>query len=114
MLGPDDPGLDGFLAAAKAAGVPAAEFARQYLAVMFGWNALSDKQLGLGRIQRIRLLEPVYGFHGRARPQRNDRYPTQRSPVAATPGWLRGGAIQAWIPNLTSRVMIGTAVCLVG
>jgi hypothetical protein len=107
-----DRGLDGFLADAAAAGLPPAEYARRALAVMFAWNGLTLPGTGLLRVQRVRLLVPVYAFAGRCQRMPNDRAPLYRPPAGAPA--LAGGAIQLWIPNLTADHVLATGVNLIG
>lgn len=109
--GTDDTGLDGLIAAAKAAGVPTVEYARERLAVMFGWNALADTQLGLAKVLRVVLTQPVYGFYGKCQRMPNDRAPLQKPP-AGQPASLAGGAYQIWIPNLTADYFTATGTSL--
>ncbi|MGL4421344.1 MAG: hypothetical protein ACRCZF_11805, partial [Gemmataceae bacterium] len=82
-------------------------------AVMFEWNGLSISQLGMARIQRVRLTEPVYGFLGQCQRMPNDAAPLASSGGAGT-GYLPGGGYQLWIPNLTSKSFIGSGMNIVG
>ncbi|MBX3409370.1 MAG: hypothetical protein KF859_05740 [Phycisphaeraceae bacterium] len=104
---PGDPGLDGLLNKASGTGCGLADFARAQFAVMFGWNTMKNCQSGLIRVQRVRLLLPVYGFYGPCRRAINDQVPL------AKPGkqdWFAGGAMQLYIPNLTGEHVMGTGL----
>jgi hypothetical protein len=112
LPGTDDKGLDGLVAAAKAAGVPTVEYAREVLAVMFGWNALASSQLGMAKVLMIRLTKPVYGFYGQCQRMPNDQAPLHKAPAKARPS-LTGGAYQLWIPNLTAEHFVATGTHLI-
>jgi hypothetical protein len=103
ISGTDDKGYDGLLAAARKAGVSVSEYARESLAVMFQWNPLEHRQLGWAEVHRIELTQPVYGFHGRTAPQRNDRLPLASLKLPRDQSWLKGGGFQIYIPNLTAK-----------
>jgi hypothetical protein len=108
LAGSSDPGLDGHVAAARAAGLPMLTYARETFAVMLGWNALGVLQSGLAKVVRIRLTQSVYGFGGLCQRMR-ETVPPQRivgqlnvhqSPLK--PPTFMGGAYQLYIPNLTA------------
>jgi hypothetical protein len=122
LPGHPDPGLDGHLAAAAAAELPVLDYAREAFAVMLNWNALGLLQAGLAKVERIRLTQPVYGFAGacqrmleslgEAGERRRMRHKTTaggktlvrhawKSPTHNPPTFM-GGAIQIYIPNLTT------------
>lgn len=102
------PGLDQILEEASQLGLTPLEYAREVFAVQYRWNALADMHLGLARIQKLRLLQPVYGFYGLVKPQVNDRLPLKKPRGPA--GLFRGGAIQIWMPNLTAEYAIPTGI----
>lgn len=99
-----DPGLDGHLAAARAAGLTVLEYARQRFAVMFEWNTLGGPaagQHGLARVERVRLTAPVYGFAGLCQQMWESPRAAQKGRILRQPVVWRGGAVQLYIPNLT-------------
>ena len=126
LAGHPDPGLAGHLAAAEAAGQPVAEYAREVFAVMLNWNTLGLTQTGLAKIERIRLTVPVYGFAGpcqRMRESLGAAGEARRMVHKSTPGgkslvrhaWkspehspptFMGGAIQIYLPNLTTADIV--------
>ena len=112
-LCPDDLGFDGLIAAARKAGKSTLEFAREWLAVKFSWNALASSQLGLAKVQRIRLNKPVYGFYGKVQRQANDRVPLSNPGRAGGPAALMGGGVQIWIPNMTAAYFLQIATHLI-
>lgn len=57
-----DPGLDGHIRAAHAAGIPVLAYARRVFAVMFEWNRLSAPAVGMARVQHITLTRPAIAF----------------------------------------------------
>ncbi|MBC7771559.1 MAG: hypothetical protein H7210_03590 [Pyrinomonadaceae bacterium] len=101
-----DPGFTSILEGARRSGRPLTEFFRDVYAVKFEWNSLSLSQNGLLRLQRMKLVEPVYAFHGQVA-----AVPGKRPPLA-NPGKdqqrFPGGAFQVVIPGLTSAHMLGT------
>jgi hypothetical protein len=125
LAGHPDPGLDGHIAAAEAAGQTVLEYAREAFAVMLNWNTLGQPATGLAKVERIRLRESVYGFAGACQRMReslspekdgsaNKRYQRKltaggkeivmhawKSPTHSPPTFT-GGAIQIYIPNLTT------------
>ena len=111
LPGTSDPGLDGHLAAAKAAGIPILTYARDKFAVMLGWNSLGNPQSGMAKVVRIRLLQAVYGFGGLTQRQRETVDPKRvvgtvnvhKSPL--NPPIFMGGAYQLYIPNLTGSTV---------
>lgn len=104
------PGLDQLLQEASRLGLTPLDYAREFLAVQHGWNSLADVQLGLARIQKLRLLQPVYGFYGLVNPQVNDRLRLKKPARRGESSLFRGGAIQIWIPNLTTEYAIPTGI----
>ena len=115
----EDPGLDGHIAAAQAAGVSMMEYARETFAVMLGWNSLSIPQLGMARVVRIRLTQPVYAFGGLCQRMRETVNPKRvigkvnprKSPL--NPPTFMGGAYQLYIPNLTAAHVQSTGMNLI-
>jgi hypothetical protein len=104
-----DPGLDQFLARARASGVPLSEFVRDAYSVMLMWkNSLSVPNLGLLRIQYARLIEPVYCFHGPASPVGRNRQSWE--PAS---NHHPGGAMQVLIPNVTGDRLVGAGISLI-
>ncbi|HMP03192.1 MAG TPA: hypothetical protein PKD86_17645 [Gemmatales bacterium] len=101
--GTDIPGLDDYRSQADQLGLSMLEYAREYLAVMHSWNSLADTQMGLAKIQKVKLQKPVYGFYGKVQRQANDRVPLRQPGRLGGRSFLAGGAIQIWIPNLTSE-----------
>lgn len=105
-----DPGLDEVLAQARRSGRPLREFVRDAYAVMFDWNSLSSRELGMLRVQYARLLKPAVGFHG----------PTSvvggnAPPLAYPPRDQRkfpGGAYQVLLPNMSGGELAGTGISL--
>lgn len=109
--GTDHPGLDGVLELAKASGMPTLEFARTYYAVKSEWNQLGSGQLGMAKVLRGVLVQPVYGFVGRCQRMNNEK-----GPVVADQHKmhvLAGGAWQIFIPNLTADTFNPTGMNLV-
>lgn len=96
------PGLDQLIEEARNLGLTLLEYAREYLAVMHSWNSLADTQIGLAKLQKVRLIKPVYGFYGKVQRQANDRVPLRNPGRLGGRAFLAGGAIQIWIPNLTA------------
>lgn len=120
LPGTSDPGFDGHIAAARAAGVPMVEYVRETFAVMLGWNALGVPQLGMARAVRIALAEPTYGFGGICQ-RMHETVPAGRvkgslssseSPLA--PPKFMGGAYQLYIPNLKARHVRPLGTHLIG
>jgi len=102
----DDPGFTAVLESARRSGRPLAEFLRDAYAVMFEWNGLFIAQNGLLRVQRIKLVKPVYAFHGPVA-----KVPGKRPPMVSPANdqqYFPGGAFQVMIPGLTSAHMIGS------
>jgi hypothetical protein len=111
-LSTDDLGLDGLIAAARQANKSALEFAREWLAVKYSWNALASSQLGLAKVQRIRLLKPIYGFFGKVQRQANDKVPLHKPGRTGGRASLMGGGTQIFIPGLTAEHFLQVAVLL--
>ena len=112
-LAPDDLGFDGLVTAARKAGKSTLEFARDWLAVKYAWNTLASTQLGLARVQRIRLQKPVYGFFGKVQRQDNDKVPLSKPGRSGGRASIKGGGIQIWIPNLTADYFLQIATHLI-
>jgi hypothetical protein len=100
-------GLDALISAAAKAGRSPRDYVREKLAVMYGWNALAG-QGGLsvlGRVQKVRLLKPIYALCGQAAPQPNDKALLTQQLTGKMPehssAELEGGLVQLWIPNMT-------------
>ncbi len=105
LAGFDDPGLSGHLAAAQQSGMTVLEYARHQFAVMFEWNTLGGPaagQHGLARVERVRLTAPVYGFAGRCQQMWESPRAAQKGRILRQPVVWRGGAVQLYIPNLTT------------
>lgn len=119
LPGTPDPGLDGHVAAAQAAGLSMLEYARETFAVMLGWNSLGIPQSGLAKVVRIRLTQPVYGFGGLCQRMRETINPKRvigkvnprQSPM--NPPTFMGGAYQLYIPNLTAAHVHGIGMSLI-
>jgi hypothetical protein len=107
MPGTNDPGLDGHITAAAAAGQSMLEYGRAKFAVMLQWNALGNTQSGLAKVVEISLKQPVYAFGGFNQRMRETvpagrvvgTLNVHRSPL--NPPIQMGGAYQYYIPNLT-------------
>lgn len=97
-----DPGFDHFTheARRRAARGSFIDGVRDVYAVKRCWNALDLPQLGTLRVQRVRLLQPVFGFHGVAA-EVNDEGNLISGADARR---LRGGGMQILIPNLTTQL----------
>lgn len=106
-----DPGLDGVVSAARRSGRPVGDFIRDWFAVMVEWNALSVTQSGLWRVQRVRLLEPVFGFYGPCQRVIGNRQPLAH-PLQDQSAFA-GGALQLYIPNLSGEHVMGVGLDLV-
>jgi hypothetical protein len=106
-----DPGLDGVLRAIRLSGQLPEQFVREWFAVMTDWNTLKISQSGFLRIQRIRLLSPVFGFYGPCQRVHDKNqplaHPTQDQSI------LPGGAMQLCIPGLTGTHAIGVGLDLI-
>lgn len=109
--GTDDPGLDGLIQAAKAAGMSTGAYAREVLAVMFAWNTLAVSQLGMAKVLRITLTSPAYGFYGKCQRMPNDQSPLHKA-QGKTRASITGGAYQIWLPNLTAEHFNATGAFL--
>jgi hypothetical protein len=109
--GTDHPGLDGVLAQARQSGMPTVEFARKYYAVKSEWNALGIGQLGMAKILRGHLTQPVYGFVGRCQRMNDEKGPVIQDQHKMHV--LAGGAWQIYIPNLTADFFSPTGMYLV-
>lgn len=133
LPGHPDPGLDGHLAAAAAAGLPVIEYAREAFAVMLNWNTLGVVQTGLAKIERIRLTQPVYGFAGACQRMRESlgaggerRRMAHKTTAGGKPlvreAWkspehrpptFMGGAVQIYLPHLTTAHVTALGAYLV-
>jgi hypothetical protein len=109
--GTDHPGLDGVLDLAKKSGLPTVEFARKYYAVKSEWNALGIGQLGMAKVLRGQLTQPVVGFVGRCQRMNDERGKVTEDQHKMHV--LAGGAWQIFIPNLTADYFLPTGMYLV-
>ena len=91
-LNPDDTGLEILLERAARVGVDPSTFARARNAVTKEWNAM-------GQLRLARLKVPVWGFVGTVRHQPVEKKPEKKKVV------FIGGAVQLWIPNLSSTTI---------
>jgi hypothetical protein len=104
-------GLDALLLDAQRSERPTHEFVRDRLAVMLNWNSLARRDSGFLRVQSVRLLRPVPGYHGRCAAVKDVR---AHSADSRPDPRHRGGAHQLCLPDLTRGDVIGTGIRFLG